>query len=72
MLWLFGALIAAMLLSNGLRVLLQTNDALAKPLLRELPADAVFHLQVLLFILCLLGVYIMRVAVAAVDSLIEA
>ena len=72
LMWLFGALIAGAFLAVGLRVLLQQNAPLHEPLLLELPADPRFSLKLLLFGLCLLGVYLGRLAVAAVGSLAAA
>ena len=72
LLWLFGALIAGAFLAVGMHLLLQQNGPLQAPLLLELPADPRFSLKLLLFGLCLLGVYLGRLAVAAVGSLAAA
>jgi hypothetical protein len=69
LMWLFVGLIAAAFLASGLHLLLPLSPALDDPLRAELPE---FHRQVLLFVLCLLGVYVSRLVVAAVDSLVDA
>ena len=72
LMWLLGALLVAAFFAVGLRLLLEQNPALHAPLLRELPTEARFSLKLLLFGLCVLGVYVGRVAVAAISSLVAA
>ncbi|TGE14000.1 hypothetical protein [Hymenobacter elongatus] len=72
LMWLFGALIVAAFLAVIVRLVLQLNEDTYQQVLLELPADAVFHLKIVLFSLCLVGIYISRLAVAAVDSLLSA
>lgn len=70
LMWLLGALLVAAFFAVGLRLLLEQNPALHDPLLQELPAEPLFSLKLLLFGLCLLGIYVGRVAWAAIGSLV--
>ncbi len=70
LMWLLGALLVAAFFAVGLRLLLEQNPTLHDPLLRELPTKALFSLKLLLFGLCVLGVYVGRVAGAAIGSLL--
>ena len=70
LMWLLGALLVAAFFAVGLRLLLEQNPALHDPLIHELPTEALFSLKLLLFGLCVLGVYVGRVAVAAIGSLV--
>lgn len=70
LMWLLGALLLAAFFAVGLSLLLEQNPALHEPLLRELPTEALFSLKLLLFGLGVLGVYVSRVARAAIASLV--
>lgn len=71
LLWLFAALLIAAILATALHAGLQAQGVLYQQLLAEVPAAAPFQLGLLLFVLCLVGVYVSRLAVAAVDSLLK-
>ena len=70
LIWLLGALLASAFFTAGLCLLLEQSPALQEPLLRELPTEALFSLKLLLFGLGVLGVYVGRVARAAIGSLV--
>ncbi|MCA8829707.1 hypothetical protein [Hymenobacter pini] len=71
LLWLFAALLIAAILATVLHAALQAQGVLYKQLLAEVPSGAPFQLGLLFFALCLVGVYVSRLAVAAVDSLLK-
>jgi len=71
LLWLFAALLIAAILATVLHAALQAQGTLYRQLLAEVPSAAPFHLGLLFFALCLVGVYVSRLAVAAVDSLLK-
>ncbi|PJJ60789.1 hypothetical protein [Hymenobacter chitinivorans] len=69
-LWLFGALIVALLLSMGLHQLLEVSTAHYEMVVQELHHNET-TLEVLLFVLCLVGIYLTRLVVAAVSMLAD-
>ncbi|UOQ52088.1 hypothetical protein [Hymenobacter cellulosivorans] len=69
-LWLFGALIVALLLSTGLRELLEISTVNYERIVQELHHNET-TLKVLLFVLCLVGIYLTRLVVAAVSMLAD-
>ncbi|MCC2545341.1 hypothetical protein LJY25_02705 [Hymenobacter sp. BT175] len=70
LLWLFVALTTALLLSFGLRLLLLGSPDSYRQLLDEVGSNEQY-LHVVLYLVCFLGIYVSRLAVAAVGLFAE-
>lgn len=68
-LWLVGTLIVSLLLTLILQVLLQGSSGNYQALVAEL-GNSEQALQLLLYLLCFIGVYVARCAAAAVGYLV--